>query len=407
MKKLILIFTFGLTNLIFAQTTNYSAETLKLFNDQNWNDLIKIGNEALDKNQSTYEIEYRLAVAYYNTKLYFDSAKHFENIKKTYKINNDYIQEYLYYSYLFSAREQDALLILKNSPFHLKQKIKTKEFEFIDYISSEGGIKASSIKDSIENLSYFNLGVGQKLGYHLKLTHAYTSLSQNYLDFDYKQKEYYLNANIHVSQGLTLIPAYHYISIKENIESTIRRNNSPNNSIDITRANDEKTHLLHFALKKQWSRFYIMPSISYSSANLVIDTNQEETRNNTQYGLDMGYTVKGSNDKLWLGFGTSILNDNNENKSIWNAKAYYQLNSKAFLYFKYLNANTSNFSEENGMYYYNSVSILVDKISATFGYNFTPEFSWFINYQYENDDDLVNDFSFTYNTYITSLKYNF
>jgi len=121
----------------------------------------------------------------------------------------------------------------------------------------------------------------------------------------------------------------------------------------------------------------------------------------------MGYTVKGSNDKLWLGFGTSILNDNNENKSIWNAKAYYQLNSKAFLYFKYLNANTSNFSEENAMYYYNSVSILVDKISATFGYNFTPEFSWFINYQYENDDDLVNDFSFTYNTFITGLKYNF
>ena len=77
-------------------------------------------------------------------------------------------------------------------------------------------------------MSYFNLGVGQKLGYHLKLTHAYTSLSQNYLDFDYKQKEYYLNANIHVSHGLTLIPAYHYISIKENIESTIRRNNSPN-----------------------------------------------------------------------------------------------------------------------------------------------------------------------------------
>ena len=170
-------------------------------------------------------------------------------------------------------------------------------------------------------------------------------------------------------------------------------------------ANNESINLLHFALKKQWNRFFIMPNLTYSSSNLEIENIEDETMENVQYGLDLGFSIKGLKDKLWLGFGANITN--NENKFIWNAKAYYQISSKAYIYLKYLNANTSNFSEDNAQYYYNSVSNLDNKITATFGYNFTPKFSWLINYQYENDEDLINAFSFTYNTFITGLKYDF
>jgi len=401
MKTIILLFALGLTSFVFAQTKDYNKATLSLFNDSNWNDLITIGEKAIKDNKSSYEIEYRLAVAYYNTNQYFDSAKHFEKIKTLYNINNEYIQEYLYYSYLFSGRDQDALLISKEFPFHLTQKTEVKKFEFIDYLSVEGGVKLSSKSDIIENIPYFNIGLGQKLGYHVNLNHSYTSLSQNYIDFDYKQKEYYLNANIHIAQGLTIIPAYHYISISENIESINRRGQS---NMTNNLANNESINLLHFALKKQWNRFFIMPNLTYSSS---VENIEDETKENVQYGLDLGYNIKGLKDKLWLGFGANITNDNNENKFIWNAKAYYQISSKAYIYLKYLNANTSNFSEDNAQYYYNSVSNLVDKISATFNYNFTPKFSWFINYQYENNEDLENDFLFTYNTFITGLKYDF
>ena len=406
MNKLLLSYMLGLTSLVFAQTSNYNTRTLALFNEENWDSLIEVCEKAIEEYQSSYDIEYRLAVAYYNQHSYFESAVHFENIKKTYNIHNEYIQEYLYYSYLFSGRESDALLISKKFPFHLKQKIEVQSFEFIDYLNAEAGIKISSRREiDIENMPYFNLGLGQKLGYHLTLKHAYTSLSQNYIDFDYKQKEYYINANIHVAKGFTLIPAFHYINIAENTESMTRRRQS--NMMDI-RASNEKINLFHFAFKKQWSRFFIMPNITYSSASLVVENIDEETRNNTQYGLDMGYTIKGLKDKLWLGFGANTLSDDNSgNEFIWNAKAHYQINPKTFLYVKYLNANTSNFSEDNAMYYYNSVSVLTDKISATFSYHLTPEFSWFINYQYENDEDIENGFLFTYNTFITGMKYDF
>jgi len=121
----------------------------------------------------------------------------------------------------------------------------------------------------------------------------------------------------------------------------------------------------------------------------------------------MEYIIPGIKDKLRLRLGAYILAKDQDNEFIWDAQLFYQISPKTYLHFKYLNANTSNFSENNGMYYYNSVSDLIDKFSTTFGYNFTTKFSWFINYQYENDEDIENNLLFNYNTFITGLKYDF
>jgi len=398
MKQVLLLFMFGLTSFVFAQTTDYKSETLNLFNEGKWEKLITIGEEAIVKNKSSYEIEYRLAVAYYNLKKYFDSSKHFENITTNYNITNDYTQEYLYYSYLFSGRSQDALLISKKFPFHLQQKINAKSFEFIDYISTEGGIKISSIRD-IKNMTYFNVGLGQKLGYNLRINHAFSTLSQDYIDFDYNQKEYYINANLNLSKGLTLIPAYHYINISENsVSNNGSRNNTNNN---VTGTKEGKINIFHIALKKQWNRFTFMPNITYSKQNDVADD-----ISTTQYSLDLGYTLNAFNDKLWLGLGANVLNKDNENNTILNAKAHYLISPKAFLYLKYIDANTSNFSDDNAMYYTNAISVFNNKISTTFGYYLTPKFLWYVNYQFENAEDLPNNLTFTYNTFITGIKFD-
>ena len=86
-------------------------------------------------------LHYRLAEAYYYNRNYFDSAEEFEYIIQKYQIKNDIILEYLYYSYLFSGRQQDALLVAKEFPFHLQQKTGAKKIEIIDFLSAEGGTK--------------------------------------------------------------------------------------------------------------------------------------------------------------------------------------------------------------------------------------------------------------------------
>ena len=256
MKNIFLFYLLGLTSIALSQTRDYSEETLRLFDDENWEGLIEVCEEAIAEDQLSYEIEYRLAVAYYNTDQFINSSKYFEKINKTYNINNDYLREYLYYSYLFSGREQDALLILKDSPFHLQQKIRDGKTKFIDFISAQGGLKSSNRKDiGIDNLYYLSLGVGFQLGYRVKLNLFYNSISQNYIDFDYKQREFYTNVNIQLSNGLTIIPAYHYVNISENTVASYGMRGQ--NSI-YTTANFGKINLFHFALKKQWNRFFIM-----------------------------------------------------------------------------------------------------------------------------------------------------
>jgi len=394
MKKNFLILLFGFSFVGFSQITNFETETYKLYIDQNWESLIKVANRAKEQKSSSYAIDYRLAEAYYYDRNYFDSAEEFEYITQKYQIKNDIILEYLYYSYLFSGRQQDALLVAKEFPFHLQQKTGAKKIEIIDFLSAEGGQKLSAKKDfGIENLTYFNVGLGNQFGYGVKMQHAFTSISQNFIDFDYTQKEYYTNLRIQLAKGLTLIPAFHYINTNEKNQSS----NEDNSGLT-----DIKTQLFYLGLKKQWNRFSISPNIAFSSSK----GSEFGTINNLQFGIHAGQSLKGTHDKLWLGLGGDFINNNISTDFVWSAKALYSISPKAYLYFRYLNANTTNFAVEDGMYYFNSISTMVDNFSATFGYHFSPKFSWYLNYQYENAKDYEYNISFNYNTIITGIKFD-
>ena len=402
MKRIFLMVLFFWSTLLAAQMKNtYNSQTLALFNKGDWETLIKVAEEALKNNEASYPIDFRLAVAYYNSGNYFNSSRQFEKIIDKYQIKNDLVLEYLYYAYLFSGRQEDALLTAKDFPFHLQEKINVSKFQFFDYLSVEGGVKISNEREQgIDNLQYISGGFGQQLGYKIKLSHAFTSLTQNYIDFDYNQREYYGNIQWHIAKGLSLLPAFHYINTKEKNQTTGRNENymyTPYSGVEL------QTFLYYFALKKQWNRFSIMPSILYVN----IEDNLQGGRAKMQYGLNLGYSVKVTRDKLWLGAGSELISGSSVNNFVWNVKLLYALNPKTYLYFRYLNANTSEFAIEDARYYYNATSVMVDSYNLTLSYYFTPKFSWYLNYQYENDYDTGYALSFAYNTVITGIKIDF
>ncbi len=409
MKKIIYILLFGLGPLLFAQERNLDEITKDLYLTGDWQGLIYLSSKINNDHFTTYEIEYRLAVAYYNSGNYFDSAQQFEHIINTYHIKGDVLLEYLYYAYLFSGRQQDALLVARDFPFHQEVKTGVKKVKFIDFISAEGGIKLSDNKQNgIENLTYLNAGFGQQLGYRLKLQHAFTHLSQQYINLKYQQNEYYGNIHFQMGKGLTLIPSYHYVSIKKDEfqENTTYFNNNrmnPAENEEPVNNNDQyntKTNIFHIAVKKQWNRFSISPSFVY----IFTQSDQNNAYSKLQYGVHTGLTIKPTRDRLWLGAGIDFLNSDYENKMIWNIKAYYSLGTKAYIYLRYLSAGTSDFTLEDAMYYYNAVSTMSNNISTTIGFYFTPKMSWYVNYQYEINADYDYDLDFSYNTIITGIK---
>jgi len=414
MKKIIYLFFIGLSTLVFSQEKDLEKITRDLYLTGDWESLTDLSEKINSDHFVTYEIEYRLAVAYYSTGNYFDSAEQFEHIISKYNIKNDLINEYLYYSYLFSGRQQDALLVAKDFPFHLQVKTATKKYRFIDDISAEGGLKLSSSKDlGIDNLTYFSGGIGQQLGYRTKLNHAFTNITQDYIDFNYKQKEYYGSIRFQISKGLTLIPSYHYANtVKE--EFTYDQNDPyydddrmNSSGFDRSETNSNSTtsihtNIFHLAIKKQWNRFFISPNIVYISSN----DNQSGSYDKMQYGVNTGLSLKPAHDKLWIGGGVDLIDNGFDNDLIWNVKAYYAIGTKAYLYVRYLSANTSDFVLEDAMYYYNAVSTMKNNLSSTFGYHFSPQFSWYINYQFENAEDTNYQMNFNYNTIITGIKFD-
>lgn len=415
MKKLIFIIVFFFAINLNAQVSDYNSKTLALFNEGNWKGLIELAQEAQQLNSSNYEIDYRLAVAYYNLANYFDSANQFSKLKKNYEVNYDIINEYLYYSYLFSGNETEALLIAKDFPFHLKQKINPKEPTFFDFVYTEGGVKVSDRRNiDVKNLSYFNVGLGHNLGAAFKVYHAFSTLSQEYIGFDYKQTEYYINANAQIGEGLTLIPAYHYINIADQNPQyqTIQVPGGGNRWVTVRVNNkDQKLHVFHLGLKKQWIRFSLMPNITSSTTDGIDENGISKKTTQFQYGIDLGYSLKVFNDKIWLGFGGYMHNDENENNFIWNVKTYFQITPKVYLLTKYNQSNISNFSEDNALVFVNAISKSKDKISSTLGTSLSKNLKMYVNYQLENLENIdkntaANNFKFTYNTFIFGLKLN-
>lgn len=400
MKKTIILVVLLFGVKLNAQVEEYNIKTYNLFIETKWKELIKIGEEAQEKNQSSYYVDYRLAVAYYNTANYFDSAIQFDQLMEKYEVKYDEFQEYLYYSYLFSGRQEDANLLAKDFPEHLKEKVRFKDSKFFNYIYTEGGVKMSDKKDkNVTDMTYFNLGLSSRLSPSLSIYQAFSTLSQQYINVDYKQFEYYINANIQIQKGLSLIPAYHYLKTTDQ--------NTLNNIFDNASAN-----VFFIGLKKQWNRFSILPSFSSSTQSIVDDFNSSTKRNQIQYGADFGYTLKPFKDKVWIGFGGFMHSDDIEDKFIWNAKTYVQITPKVYLLAKYNQTGVYNFSEDNASVFVNAISKSKNKFSNTIGVNITPKLNAYFNYQFENlenEDDTIgeNNFSFTYNTIILGLKYDF
>jgi tetratricopeptide (TPR) repeat protein len=146
MKKFLKILILGIGFMAFSQQPDLNRQTLNLYYKKDWKKLIIITEKAQALGQTSFKTDFRLAEAYYYSGNYHDSAKAFEEIIKKYQTKNDTVLEYLYYSYLFSGRQLDALLIADIFPFHLQKQTGVRKSEFIDVINAEGGVKLSDQK---------------------------------------------------------------------------------------------------------------------------------------------------------------------------------------------------------------------------------------------------------------------
>ncbi len=389
-----------------------NAKTLAYFYKKNWAGLIQYGEKSIQKGMDFYGLRYRLGVAYYEQKDYWRSTRHFENTLR-FNRGDYYAQEYLYYSYLFTGRENDALLLSKEFNRNLKKKIGIKKFKPLNFIYLESGIKSSNLRDSIGNLYYGTIGIEHRIGYRLKVYHAFSYLNQNYLGTELNQYEYYLKTDAAVAKGLSLISAFHYLKANglkgsEFANSSVSTNNGDGLS--------QQIFVGFVGLKKSLGRLTLTPFAVYSNLKVTANANMpanpsdpvlsRSTSRNDQWqlGLDGQFVLPVFKSKLTLGGSAFWLNQEGDNTLLWKVKVHLQLLPKLAVQGDYLHSGRTNFAEDYASIFYNSTSPLDYRFSSMLTYQVAPRLIWYFLYQREQKTE--TNFNFYYNSLLTGIKIN-
>ncbi len=121
--SIIVLLTFQLA---FAQQKwNYvevDKKSYELFQQQKWDELIKFNDEVRDHGIDYFNLQARTGIAYYNQQKYRKSTRWFLKAWQNDQ-SLEWMQEYLYYSLLFSGRSLEAFKLAENFTRPLQQKI--------------------------------------------------------------------------------------------------------------------------------------------------------------------------------------------------------------------------------------------------------------------------------------------
>jgi tetratricopeptide (TPR) repeat protein len=150
-SRLPVIFLFLLLNFICSQAKSQDTlnslvveqKSYQLYTDKNWSELITYGNTAVKKGYDYFYMRMRIGIAYYEKKNYCAAESHF--IKALEFNNGDELAlEYLYYSYIFVGRNEDARKLSRTFGKDLIAKIGIDKLSDVNFFMFEGGIKMAN-----------------------------------------------------------------------------------------------------------------------------------------------------------------------------------------------------------------------------------------------------------------------
>lgn len=221
-----------------------NPRTYQLYLDKDWHTLVREGKRALREGIDYYYLRMRIGIAYYELGRYQASIPHFE---KAYSENpdNPAAQEYLYYAYLFSGRHMDALYIAGSFSDDRKEKTGINKETSIYALSfgftgssydTEDIIANTKFQDLIDTSGFqsipkkfglYSLSLSHRIGNSVLLTHSaqllrktnfvfnrYDGLNSAIPDQMITQFQYYISPSIRAGRGLTIIPAFHFLSYR-------------------------------------------------------------------------------------------------------------------------------------------------------------------------------------------------
>jgi tetratricopeptide (TPR) repeat protein len=408
----LLLFVFQLISNIYAQEAISPAlveqKSLELYTQKKWSELIPFGNQALAEGNDYFYLRMRLGIAYYELQNYTKAEIHF-NKALTFNSADEIAKEYLYYSYLFNAKYDDARALSFGFSNRLNEKIGAKTNNGVVMFFMEGGTKLSDSafyynKSTNSKSNYFNPAVYLQAGLthyvskYVTLTHALTYFNQSAYIGTISQFQYYINAGISLKNNWSINPTLHWVNLGNTTQITTPP--PPVFPPQPPRTQTIKTVNNYFVasveLEKRLNNFRLSIGSTVSNMNDL-----------TQIIHTGGISVAPlGNQKLLLGLSayfhttTNYATINTALTPFISFDPIKQLSIKM----SYLTNQNDNFIEQNGYIINNSPDLTTARFSVLATGRINKHLQVYGLYQSEQKQEVVQKFNYQYSIFVGGFK---
>jgi len=360
--------------------------TQLLYDNQQWKELSRVGERAVDAGVESYLVRVRTGVAYYELEEYARAIPHLRKAVDT-GYSDGIVKEKLYYSYKLTGRDEDANDVFFDMTDSRQRKLRPLLNDFI--YDAFGGFAYSFTNDesnngSIDldgndnvfgeqtisgNKSGFHLGLSQLPIRWLKVSYAFTYVNSgrqkqfmnNNLRYtkSYKQKQGRLfnEFNFRVIEGLVIAPAGQYVNTKETLPAVTQVNNEYVFADSVVEQDD---FVLSLTASKWFSVFKASLTGSFSYLN---------GEHQTQFGASMKvYPLRES--YLYLNSDFVLHDQNSVSNLVFTQSAGGRLAEDLWLEAFATFGKMNNFNEQNGFVVYNDPDVITLKYGAEMKYIF-------------------------------------
>jgi hypothetical protein len=364
-----------------AQSIGNSAvaeqKSLQLYQDKDWQQLTKFSEKAIGRGYDYFYIRMRAGIACFEQKKYIKAIRHFE---KAVQFNSDTLAlEYLYYSYVFAGRANEARALTASFPLNLKSKIKPPKNKLLESIYTEGGIGLSNLSDKyntididgslniygestiMKNMQYWHIGTSHQLGKKWSLYQGYSNIGIDFLRdikinnkdtsdaYHLVQHDYYISTTRQFKR-FSISPAFHFINVN------FAKLNAAYDKLDYKYIFTKKdTSFINYAISLSLSR-----SVGIFTYGVCTGYAQLNGYTQLQAGVSVSYFPFANTDF----YGSSLLvylNESGESRTIVGQKFGVKLLPKVWAEAGITYGNLQNYCENNAFVIFNTGDKIVYK----------------------------------------------
>ncbi len=366
---------------IAQETVSYSSIDSLSYSEylkNDFNALKETGKKALKEGVDFYDLRMRLGIVAYNEKNYEYAVKHFE---AAFAMNpaNEIVQEYLYYTYLFSGRTENSNALASSLTPEFQKKVGFAKKKLDSIILTGGTYLNSNIKNGQDRqllgLNYISgdlisngvtIGGGvvlentfvNRLHFYNKIAGYKTNVYSKYelaTDRPLKSEKKYTNLQYQYNTGLAyqfnnglligLGGAFFQTNTKSFWSTAIKTSDLTKLVfVDSTQSINYSNYLASFTIGKRMK--YIFPQLTGTYSNLY-GTNQYQGE------VSLSYFPLG-NTKLFGNTSFAFIENNKNAQNVFSQKIGYIISKKIWLEAKYSKGNHMNYMSSLGFTSYNT-----------------------------------------------------